>query len=282
MTHSIQRAPRFTLCLAVLLATAFASDAFARGRMYNPESGRFMQRDPLGTTHDVRYRATQNPRELGGFLERETDRRRQYQDGMSLYQYVRSNPIALRDPLGLLTESEAKAEVQEKINEWNGKGWTLAANLMQHFLDKKGPSKYHYTDADIQHVKINSQPMVRRKTSLVLISTGTLGFFQYNEREAIVLIPPGNSANARWHPTSAMWAAYGGVQLRIQGVIDVAYTRDRHWTGNLSVNLRDFYNFKQYPVEDAAYKAARYLQEKCHYQPFWHDIWFKKDYSGRL
>jgi len=61
--------------IAAVLACAVGAitlqDAFARGRVYHPGLGRFMQRDVLG-----------------------------YVDGMSLYQYVGSNPIVRTDPTG--------------------------------------------------------------------------------------------------------------------------------------------------------------------------------------
>lgn len=56
---------------AIALVAMLAQDGFTRGRMYDPKAGRFLQRDFLG-----------------------------YIDGMSLYQYVGSNPIVRTDPTG--------------------------------------------------------------------------------------------------------------------------------------------------------------------------------------
>lgn len=67
----------FALLLGLLAITALSLDAYARGRMYHPGLGRFMQRDVLG-----------------------------YVDGMSLYQYTRSNPIVATDPIGSCQKSE--------------------------------------------------------------------------------------------------------------------------------------------------------------------------------
>ena len=66
---------RFWVVILVSLAIFLqhAPAAFARGRMYHPEQGRFMQRDPI-EYHD---------------------------DGMNLYQYVRSDPVNRVDPFGL-------------------------------------------------------------------------------------------------------------------------------------------------------------------------------------
>jgi len=50
-----------------------------KARVYDPGTGRFLQHDPIG-----------------------------YADGMSLYQYVRSNPVGWGDPLGLMGQQERR------------------------------------------------------------------------------------------------------------------------------------------------------------------------------
>jgi RHS repeat-associated protein len=60
-----------------------------RNRMYDPKHGRWLQRDPLGVRPDAPYAPVKLPI--------------QYKDGMSLYQYVRSNPQQLQDPDGLFS-----------------------------------------------------------------------------------------------------------------------------------------------------------------------------------
>jgi hypothetical protein len=66
---------------------------------YNPKTGRFMQRDPLGTgpliVHD-----NDGPHILGLSPEEKIAGLNQYIDGMNLYEYVKSNTIILTDPLG--------------------------------------------------------------------------------------------------------------------------------------------------------------------------------------
>ena len=57
---------------------------YYRARYYDTQTGRFLQRDPLGV----------NP--AGGTL----GRFRQYQDGMNLYEYVSSRPMSMVDPSG--------------------------------------------------------------------------------------------------------------------------------------------------------------------------------------
>jgi RHS repeat-associated protein len=62
---------------------------YYRARYYDPDTGRFMQRDPLGV----------NPagRKLNSFKPRQ-----QYADGMNVYEYVASIPTILSDPYGLM------------------------------------------------------------------------------------------------------------------------------------------------------------------------------------
>lgn len=78
------------LAVTVLLAVIGTTDALA---MYNPRTGRFMQRDPgPGAPERV---GTAGPVAGSGFIERD-----QYADGMNLYQYVGSRPIIAVDPNG--------------------------------------------------------------------------------------------------------------------------------------------------------------------------------------
>jgi len=96
MRHSL----KMPLVLSVLALTMmFADSALARGRYLHPGLGRFMQRDPLGSAEAGMGRQ----RELRGFLSRDINNaQREYRDGMNLYQYVNSNPVAYVDPTGLV------------------------------------------------------------------------------------------------------------------------------------------------------------------------------------
>ena len=61
---------------------------YYRARTYDSQTGRFMQRDPLGI----------NP---AGRLENPFNAPKQYFDGMNVYEYVKGNPVNYFDPQGL-------------------------------------------------------------------------------------------------------------------------------------------------------------------------------------
>ena len=90
-------------------------EAFARNRMYNPATGSFMQRDPAGT--DLAKPSI--ARNLSGSQYTQRDQTEHYRDGMSLYQYVRSNPAIGRDPMGLEDQRTACEGVcGGSIDDW--------------------------------------------------------------------------------------------------------------------------------------------------------------------
>jgi len=70
-----------------------------RHRMYHAQLGRWLTRDPIGDDH------------LGG----------EYEDGMDLYQYVKSTPTRFQDGLGLLTHGTVSMDC-----EWCGPDITIA------------------------------------------------------------------------------------------------------------------------------------------------------------
>ena len=74
------------------LLTIFTSITFfinqAECRMYDPKTGRFLQRDPIG-----------------------------YYDSMNPYEYVHNDPINWIDPYGLLGEKEIKEELDKNFGD---------------------------------------------------------------------------------------------------------------------------------------------------------------------
>ena len=90
---------RATHLIAVLVGlVAIAIAATDASAYYHPTVGRFLQRDP-GPGGPARVGAGRAAPVGGRFIPR--DPTGQYADGMNLYQYVGSNPIAHFDPTGL-------------------------------------------------------------------------------------------------------------------------------------------------------------------------------------
>lgn len=90
------------LLIALLTLTVFAPEAAA---VYDPGTGRFINRDPAG-----------------------------YIDGMNLYRYGRSNPLRYTDPMGLSPESDA----------WNDSGYQKHVNEnLDFWLDWLGSKEIH-------------------------------------------------------------------------------------------------------------------------------------------
>lgn len=78
----------------------------AHARWYNPSTGRWLERDPLGTPHLSMHQTasiTTHPKlDMDGPVTLDlTDPAAQYVDGMNLYQYVGSDPLDRTDPPGL-------------------------------------------------------------------------------------------------------------------------------------------------------------------------------------
>ena len=71
-----------------------------RRRTYNPELGRFMQRDP-NETAQLLYTALLSNGSVALMFDLPIGAGGQYGDGMSLYAYLRSNPLGATDPSGL-------------------------------------------------------------------------------------------------------------------------------------------------------------------------------------
>jgi hypothetical protein len=133
-----------TLLVGLATIVLISADASA---YYHPTMGRFMQRDP-GPGASMRL-GTAGPAVVGGFVPR--DPANQYADGMSLYQYVASNPVSLKDPFGLY--SSKCPDLQEKCNAWFSCGVEnakLGKRLADHAADeaKKRYSGIHNGKAD--------------------------------------------------------------------------------------------------------------------------------------
>lgn len=82
------------------IAPNIAGLYYNRNRYYSPSLGRFITRDPNETGIPILTALAMNG-EIAAILLRGVSGETLYGDGMSLYQYLRSNPANGRDPLGL-------------------------------------------------------------------------------------------------------------------------------------------------------------------------------------
>jgi hypothetical protein len=98
----------FAVVVGFAVLANLGPDAFARYRMYNPATGAFMQRDPLGTPDGPPMARNLSPSE---FTRR--DPTEQYADGTNLYQYVQSNPVVRTDPFGLKLRLSSQNTAQQ-------------------------------------------------------------------------------------------------------------------------------------------------------------------------
>ena len=93
-------------------------DAFARNRVYHPGLGKFLQRDPAG-----------------------------YQGGMSLYQYVGSDPVGYVDPFGLLQRRQVDYFGKTYVDRWPGIGPATRAQVQQAIRNAKSRLRQKYPKA---------------------------------------------------------------------------------------------------------------------------------------
>ncbi len=229
-----------------------------------------------------------------------------YHDGMNVYEYVGSKPVNALDPNGLKTwtRDSARAEVKKQITTWRGKGYNFAADLMQYFLDKKGPADYVPTQANIDElknhgtIKILDLILYHIAPSCTLPDTGT-----YN----VNIAHPGKGSNVesniRWPyyqgTKKNMLYAYGGADLNVTGKVFViqeyksflmvlVVKGEWYWSGRVKVSLGDLYTFDSSYLKKTAsawrsdpYDAALWLETKCGYKPFYHKMEFDLSWQRR-
>ena len=126
--------------LAGIVAVAvFAADASA---MYHPTIGRFTSRDP-GPEGRVRV-GTARPATASGFAPRD-----QYSDGMSLCQYVRSNPVRYADPDALIA-LDLPPEYEKRIAD------LFAEYNKLETIDTSADMHHHWVRGTGDHVRLGS------------------------------------------------------------------------------------------------------------------------------
>lgn len=83
--------PRFHLLVTILVTIATLGLASSAAAHYNPTQGRWLERDPIGSSPSVSPSKAANPAIA-------------YAMGASLVQFVRSQPGSLKDPTGLMDD----------------------------------------------------------------------------------------------------------------------------------------------------------------------------------
>jgi hypothetical protein len=106
------------ILIAFVVSAMVLQDAFARNRVYHPGLGRFLQRDPVG-----------------------------YRGGMSLYQYVGSDPAGYVDPFGLLQRRQVDYLGKAYVDGWPGIGPASRAQVQQAIRNAKDRLRQKYPKA---------------------------------------------------------------------------------------------------------------------------------------
>jgi hypothetical protein len=193
------------------------------------------------------------------------------------------------------TEESALARVRKQIQDWRGTNCDFAANLMQHFIDKKGPTPYQPTQADIDETMTHSESMVRWAIGVSLHSGDEhpkeLMPVDFDE-DVRWDIYRGGLLVPQWKTDTNMFFAYGGAHLKIRGTAILnkkprveGPVQGAYYDAEVEVTLTDTWDFKESgalglrPVLFDAYDATQYLQLQCDYRQFDHKLTFKKKYT---
>jgi RHS repeat-associated protein len=233
---------------------------YVRNRDYSTSLGRFIERDPIG------FDAGDN----------------------NWYRFVGNRPVVETDPTGLAgrglaegTEAGDREILEyERLGPWKGKGWSVAVELLNHFLDKS-------KDKSLAH-DISGLPGVENITQSACVrdflrrffekqASDNVGVLKYNEQ--FVMHP-------KWWQTSGeVLYAFGGFNLYVTGELTI--TADdpapgfTSWSFNGTATIKDDYTFEptQFPrMEFRSYRAARDLEFKWGYKSF--DVILTWDYSA--
>ena len=112
----MRKAHLLSVLVGLTVTALVTADAAA---MYNPTTGRFLQRDPGPNRNSPPFIDSPGP-PVGGSVAEGYPLRDQYADGLNLYQYVRSSVVKHVDSLGLhATESCERPAREPTIPDWS-------------------------------------------------------------------------------------------------------------------------------------------------------------------
>jgi RHS repeat-associated protein len=165
---------------------------YYRARSMDPDTGRFMQRDPLGVNQVYVFDPL--------FL---------YQDGMNLYEYVQSRPVTAFDPWGLLTSACAckPGKFQHSWTRWETRTHTCKPVGGGLFEQITSPS------AIIEIIKGILES---------LISASTPSFATNDTWAVTMLIVRSETTNRYFHRDCCTNA----VRMKIKKDVDYSYIKD--------------------------------------------------------
>lgn len=203
------------------------------------------------------------------------------------------------------TEDEARAILTDEIKRWRGNGWNLAANLLQHFLDKKGPVPYTPTAADLVEVRRQSRAMVEKAVYRAIwndatINAGNLKGAQIKFDEKVRWMASGfdesipgavyeSNFSDLSDPNDSLFYAFGGAQMKVDGIVTKAGAVNSPvksyiaFDVDASVAVSDDYTFE--PTSSGwrlwikTYAAANALEMAYGYKPFKVNVAFGQTYT---
>ncbi len=176
------------------------------------------------------------------------------------------------------TEKSALECLRQDIRDWRAKQYNFAADLLQHFIDKKGPAVYGPTEDNrtevIEHGLAEMGVLIEQRVREV-VGDSALGMHDIEIKYPGVFAP--SNITYEMGKNDHMFYAYHGARFGAKGKIQVDGRRDDNefsWSGDFTAVLGDYYTFAsrwaglRYP----SYDAAGFLEQKCGYKAFAHEL----------